>query len=216
MLWSNSSDSFRSCRRYVESIFTVKDQALTVRWDLRVVPERRQRSTNQQRLTSQKSEDLNCTTMEGQNLATRIQVCRVWRCVAEWVVPEISRKFLRNGNHSFTHLQPPEDLNAKLHRCKNWNLAQCAKNEDYRLLCHLADKYLRFENEGKKTPCCLHLRRIRNVGTRSLSLYCNWKGKAHTGLLQSKGFNPADVECRCPTTEVCVCDLTFSRSGLWR
>jgi len=118
MLWSNSSDSFRSCGRYVESIFIVKDQALTLRWDLCVVPERRQQNTNQHRLSSQNSEDLNCTAMEGQNLAKKVQVCRVWRCVAGWVVPEISRTFLRNGNHSFTHLQPPEDLNAHLHRCE--------------------------------------------------------------------------------------------------
>jgi len=41
------------------------------------------------------------------------------------------------------------------------------------MLCHLADKYLRFENGGRGGDCCLHLRRITNVGTRRLSLYFN-------------------------------------------
>jgi hypothetical protein len=118
MLWSNSSDSFRSCGRYAESIFIVKDQALTLRWDLCVVPERRQQNTNQHRLTSQNSQHLNCTAMEGQNLVKRIQAVRLWPCVAGWVVPEISRTYLRNGKLSFTHLQTPEDLNAQLHRCE--------------------------------------------------------------------------------------------------
>ena len=71
------------------------------------------------------------------------------------------------------------------------------------MLCHLADKYLRFEKGGG--GCCLHLRRITNVGTRRLSLYFNWKGKAHLGLFLSKGFKPADVAYRCLTTEVYVC-----------
>jgi hypothetical protein len=121
--------------------------------------------------------------MEDQNLAKRIQVFSMWRCVAGRVDP------WNVGNHS------PNDTASNPRRlyCSTTPLWETEISQSVRRIKiavfeevkprNLADKHLRF---GK--TCCLHPQHRRNVEIRRTSLHCNAKGKETPCLSSFEGF----------------------------